>query len=112
VIWSYPAECDLVPYPSKFKALILQAFDDKGSPNQHIYYFKSQIENVVSNDAILTYLFINTLKGIAFEWFMKFPEGSIKNWGDLKKLFLARFFEDDLEITMPPDDEATERRDG
>jgi len=31
---------------------------------------------------------------------MKLPEGSIKNWGDLEKLFLARFFEDDLEITM------------
>ena len=45
-------------------------------------------------------MFIGTLKGIAFEWFMKLPEGSIKNWGDLEKLFLARFFEDDLEITM------------
>ena len=32
---------------------------------------------------------------------MKFPEGSIKNWGDLEKLFLARFFEDDLEIIVP-----------
>jgi len=46
-------------------------------------------------------LFIDTLKGIAFEWFMKLPEGSIKNWGDLEKLFLTYFFEDDLEITMP-----------
>jgi len=25
---------------------------------------------------------------------MKLPEGSIKNWGDLEKLFLTRFFED------------------
>jgi len=32
---------------------------------------------------------------------MKIPEGSIKNWGNLKKLFLTRFFEDDSEITMP-----------
>jgi len=32
---------------------------------------------------------------------MKLPEGSIKNWGDLEKLFLAHFFEDDSEITMP-----------
>ena len=45
-------------------------------------------------------LFIGTLKGIAFEWFMKLPEGSIKNWGDLEKLFLVRFFKDDSEITM------------
>ena len=46
-------------------------------------------------------MFIGTLKGIAFEWFMKLSEGSIKNWGNLEKLFLTRFFEDDLEIIMP-----------
>ena len=40
------------------------------------------------------------LKGIAFEWFINLPEGSIKNWDDLEKLFLTRFFEDDSEITM------------
>ena len=32
---------------------------------------------------------------------MKFLEDSIKNWGDLEKLFLTHFFEDDSEITMP-----------
>jgi len=32
---------------------------------------------------------------------MKLPEGSIKNGGDLEKLFLTRFFKDDSEITMP-----------
>ena len=38
VVRPYPAEWDLVPYPPKFKAPTLQAFDGKGSPNQHIYY--------------------------------------------------------------------------
>jgi len=79
VIRPYPAEWNLIPYPPKFKALTLQAFDGKGSSNQHIYYFKSQTGNVVSNDAILARLFICTLKGITFEWFMKLPEGSTKN---------------------------------
>ena len=46
-------------------------------------------------------MFIGSLKGIAFEWFMKHPEGSIKNWGDLEKLFLTRFYKDDSKITMP-----------
>ena len=91
VVRPYPTEWDLVPYLPKSKALTLQAFDGKGSPNQHIYYFKSQMGNVVDNDAILARLFIGTLKGLAFEWFMKLPEGSIKNWGDLEKLFLTRF---------------------
>jgi len=49
----------------------------------------------------LARFFIDTLKGLAFEWFMKLPEGSIKNWGDLEKLFLTYFFEDDSEITIP-----------
>jgi len=99
VVWPYLAEWDLVSYPPKFKAPTLQAFDGKGSPNQH--YLKSQTGNVAANDAILACLFIGTLKGLAFEWFMKLPEGSIKKWGDLEKLFLTLFFEDDSEISMP-----------
>ena len=46
-------------------------------------------------------LFIGTLKGIAFEWFMKLPAGSINKWADLEILFLARFFEDDSEVSIP-----------
>jgi len=41
VAWPYPVDWDLVPYPPKFKAPTLQAFDSKGSPNQHTNYFKS-----------------------------------------------------------------------
>ena len=55
----------------------------------------------MANDAILIWLFIGTLKGVAFEWFMKLPAGSIKKWVDLEMLFLARFFEDDTEVTLP-----------
>ena len=56
---------------------------------------------MVDNDAILARLFIDTLIGLAFEWFMKLLENSIKNWSNLEKLFLTRFFEDDSEITIP-----------
>ena len=90
---TYPAEWDTTPYPPKFKAPTLHNFDGKGSPNQQIYYFKFQTGNVVSNDTILARLFIGILKGVAFEWFMKLPAGSIKTWADLEKLFLARLFE-------------------
>ena len=97
----YPVEWDAAPYPPRFKALTLHAFDGKCLPNQHIYYFKSHTRNVVSNDAIMARLFIGTLKGIAFEWFMKLPAGSINKWANLERLFLARFFEDDSEVNMP-----------
>ena len=101
IVQPYPAEWDAAPYPPKFKAPTLHTFDSKGSPNQHICYFKSQTVNVVLNYAIMTRLFIGTLKGIAFEWFMKFHAGSIKTLADLEKLFLARFLEDDTEVAMP-----------
>jgi len=97
----YPIECNAAPYHSMFKAPTLQTFDGKGSSNQHIHYFKSQTGNVVSNDAIMARLFIGTLKGVAFEWFMKLLAGSIKKWADLKKLFWVRFFEDDTEVSVP-----------
>jgi len=32
---------------------------------------------------------------------MKFSAGSTKTWADLEKLFLAHFFEDDIEISVP-----------
>jgi len=91
---------DTAPYPPKCDAPTHHTFDGKGLPNQHIYYFKSQTGNVVSNDAILTRLFIGTLKGVTFEWFMKLLVGSIKKWAYLEKLFLARFFEDGSEILV------------
>ena len=78
VVRPYPAEWDLVPYPPKFKAPTLQAFDGKGPPNQHIYYFKSQTGNVVDNDAILACLFVSTLKGLAFKWFMNSKKALLK----------------------------------
>ena len=49
----------------------------------------------------MAHLFIGTLKGVAFEWFVKLPAGYIKKWVDLKKLFLARFFKDDVMIFVP-----------
>lgn len=88
-------------YPPKFKAPSLHTFDGKSSPNQQIYYFKSQTVNVVSNDVIIARLFIGTLKGITIKWSMKLPTGSIKKWTGLEKLFLTRFFEDDIEVFMP-----------
>jgi len=32
---------------------------------------------------------------------MKLPARSIKTWTDLEKLFLIRFFEDEMEVEMP-----------
>ena len=56
-------EWDSVPYPSRFKSPMLHMYDGKSSPKQHIYYFRSQTDNVINSDAIIAKLFIGTLKG-------------------------------------------------
>jgi len=63
----YPLEWDSVPYLPKFKPPTLHTYDGKSSPNQHIYYFRSQTGNIIDNDAIMARLFIGTLKGVAFD---------------------------------------------
>ena len=81
---SYPLEWDLVQYPPKFKPLMLHTYDGNSSPNQHIYYFQSQTDNIIENNVIMTRLFIGILKGIAFDWFRSLPVNSINFWVDLK----------------------------
>ena len=63
IIQPYTAEWDTTPYFPEFKAPTLHTFDGKGLSNQHIYYFKSQTGNIVSNDVVRAHLFIGTLKG-------------------------------------------------
>ena len=91
----YPLEWDSVPYLPRFKPFMLHSYDGKSSPNQHVYYFESQTDNVIGNDAIMTWLFIGTLKGTTFDWFRSLPADSVNSWVDLETLFLSRFFEDD-----------------
>ena len=45
-------------------------------------------------------LFIDTLKGVAFDWFPNLPPGSVNSWIDLETRFLSRFYENDTEVTM------------
>src|SRR5436853_3946649 len=96
----YPAEWETVPFPAKFKAPTLQLFDSTKSANRHMCCFKVQTGHLEANDALLTRLFISTVDEIAFEWFNKLPEGSIKSWTDLERLFLLWFYETDSEVIV------------
>jgi len=79
---------------------MLHTYDDKSSPNQHIYYFRSQTGNVINIDAIMARVFIGTLKEVAFDWFRSLPSGSINSLIDLETQLLSRFYEDDTEVFM------------
>jgi len=75
----YPLEWDSVQFVPKFKPPTLHTYDGKSSPNQHIYYFQFHTDNIIDNDAIMTRLFISTLKGVAFDWFRNLPANSINS---------------------------------
>jgi hypothetical protein len=96
----YPLEWDSVLYLPRFKPPMLHSYDDKSSPNQHVYYFWSQTGDVIGNATIMTQLFISTLKGTAFDWFWSLPAGSVNSWANLETMFLSLFFEDDIEVTL------------
>jgi len=74
-----PLEWDSISYPPKFKPPTLHTYDGKSSPNQHIYFFRSQTGNCIDHDVVMTRLFIGTLKGVAFDWFMSLPNGSVNS---------------------------------
>lgn len=93
-------EWGLIDYPQKFNPPTLHKFTGKGSPSQHIYYFRSQMGNIATNDALLTRFFVVSLQGLAFDWFMKLQSGSIKTFNDLESFFLAQFFDDDSKVTV------------
>lgn len=75
----YPLKWDSVWYPSTFKMSTLNSFDERGLPNLNISYFKFQIRSVITSDYIYTLLFVATLKGVTFEWFLMLLQGSIKS---------------------------------
>lgn len=56
--------------------------------------------NIAMNGAILTWLYVSSLKGLAFDWFWKLPPGSIKVFSDMESLFLTSFFDDDSEVSL------------
>ena len=63
----YLLDWDSVPYPPKLTPPTLHMYNDESSPNQHAYYFRSQIGNVIDKVAIMAKLFIGTLKGPDFD---------------------------------------------
>lgn len=54
----------------------------------------------MGDNAMMSWLFIGSLKGISFAWLCTLPVGFIKFWADLEAWFLTHFYEDDIEVSM------------
>lgn len=110
IMHPYPLEWDLIPFPETYLVVNINKYHGKGSPNEHIYNFHSLIGNVMGDDALMSWLFSGSLKGITFDWLCTLPVGFIKFWVDLEAWFLTHFYEDDIEVSMPKHIEEKQRK--
>ena len=55
-------------------------FDGKGNPKQYILYFIKTCSNAGIEGDRLVKLFIQSLKGIAFDWYIDLEPKSINSW--------------------------------
>ena len=67
--YPYPREWDLIPYPLKFNLINFTPFDGRGSPTQHLIYFKSHLGVISGNETLMVRSFVGTLRGPAFDWY-------------------------------------------
>lgn len=63
-------EWEFAPFLKKYKPLKLKSYDGKGFPSQRLYYFLSQAAHFLGNDPMMTKVFVSTLQGPTFTWFM------------------------------------------
>lgn len=64
-----------------------------------MYYFLSQTDNFMGNDPVMTKIFVSTLLGTAFIWFMQLPLGLSKHDRCRKRVWVD-FFEDDAKVSV------------
>ena len=96
----YPREWDSIPYPPKFNLINFTPFDGRGSPTQHLIYFKSHLGIISGNEPLMVRSFVGTLRAAAFDWYRRLKPGSITTWDDMESMFLANFFDDDTEVSI------------
>lgn len=54
-----PSEWTSTLFFEKYKSLMLESYDDMGSPNRHMYAFLSQTGHLIGNDPIMTKIFVS-----------------------------------------------------
>ncbi|KAM1467302.1 hypothetical protein ACFX2I_032421 [Malus domestica] len=75
-------------------------FDGKGNPKQHVAHFVETCNNAGTEGDYLAKQFVRSLKGNAFEWYTDLEPESIKNWEQLEREFLNRFYSTRRTVSM------------
>nr|ABD63109.1 hypothetical protein 18.t00005 [Asparagus officinalis] len=96
----YLREWESILYPAKFNLINFTPFDGKGSPTQHLIYFKSHLGVISGNKPLKVRPFVSTIHRPTFDWYRRLKPGSVNSWDDMKSSFLGNFFDDDAKISI------------
>ncbi|CAL9024361.1 unnamed protein product, partial [Prunus brigantina] len=73
--------------------------DGHTSSIEHIGRFTAQCGEADS-DAHKLRLFVHSLTGAAFSWFINLPPNSVRDWSDMERTFHEHFYQTNREITV------------
>ncbi|KAG5570792.1 hypothetical protein H5410_060558 [Solanum commersonii] len=80
-----------VELPLGFKIPKLNMFDGNGDPISHLKDFCSRLVGLENNEPLLMRLFIQSLSGIAFTWYVKQDFDKWLAWEDMTRDFVEQY---------------------
>lgn len=99
----YPEWVDRVhEYPRGFRIPDFALFYGNGNQSivEHIARFATQCGEFTNNDYMKLRLFLNSLTGPVFVWYINLIPGSIQTWQQIEEAFHAQFFETEPEVSI------------
>ena len=88
----YTKRIDVLCMPHSYQPLKFNQFDGKGNLKQHIAQFFQTCNNAGTKGDRLMKQFVQSLKGIAFDWYTDLEPKSINMWEQMEHEFLNRFY--------------------
>ncbi|XP_021829945.1 uncharacterized protein LOC110770168 [Prunus avium] len=97
----YPPEIDRTPLSRNYRLpeFMLFSGDGQTSSIEHIGRFTAQCGEADS-DAQKLRLFVHSLTGAAFSWFINLPPNSVRDWSYMERIFHEHFYQTNREITV------------
>ncbi|KAG5630028.1 hypothetical protein H5410_001745 [Solanum commersonii] len=80
-----------VELPSGFKIPRFNMFDGRGDPIAHLKDFCSRLVGLENNEPLLMRLFIQSLSGISFTWYVKQDFDKWLTWEDMARDFVEQY---------------------
>lgn len=87
----YPSHVYVVHFPPMFVQPHFNTFNGTSCPKQHIAYFESQCGSIVQHGDLLLKLFVLSLDGVPFTWYLNLKLYFILDWDAMKWVFVHQF---------------------